>query len=245
VPSCMLIHSLVHPLHPTDTSHTCIPFRQAKRTRAGMECQNTNSQVDHDLRFEPTDKHMDNLARLGLKDLTRHAPQWKSTLGKHVRGRAHFDMQPTDPQNNIKGTGNCELWNTQVDLIRTPPVQETTHASEQYGTPSQPPQAEDWLTKVTLPKFRTLPEVTCVYGRDGKCCQIKLLSLQSMRLSTSTDIQHHHPSAPQHFTGCIQLCSSGAHALRNSPVRDLATEIQGFLHRLPRLLKTGNNTKAK
>ena len=50
-----------------------------------------------------------------------------------------------------------------------PPVQETTHDSEQYDTPNQPPQAEDWITKVTLPKFQTLPEVTCVYGIDGKC----------------------------------------------------------------------------
>ena len=78
-------------------------------------------------------------------------------------------MQPTDPQNGIKGTGNCELWNRQVDLIRSPQVQETTQDSEQYDTPSQPPQAEDWLTKAALPSFQTLPEVTCVYGIDGKC----------------------------------------------------------------------------
>ena len=42
-------------------------------------------------------------------------------------------------------------------------------ASERYDTPSRPPQAEDWLTKVTPPKFHTLPEVTCVYGIDGEC----------------------------------------------------------------------------
>jgi hypothetical protein len=52
-------------------------------------------------------------------------------------------MQPTELQNDIKGTGNCELWNRQVDLVIPPPVQETTHDSEQYNTPSQPPQAED------------------------------------------------------------------------------------------------------
>ena len=89
-------------------------------------------------------------------------------------------MQPTELQNDIKGTGNCELWNRQVDLVIPPPVQETTHDSEQYDTPSQPPQTEDWLTKVSLPKIQTLPEVTCVYGRW------KML-------------RHHHPSAPQHF----------------------------------------------
>ena len=77
---------------------------------------------------------------------------------------------------------HCGLWNRQVDLIRPPPVQETTHASEQYDTPSQPPQAEDWLTKATLPKFQTLPEMTCVYGIDGK---------------------YSGTITPQHFTGCI------------------------------------------
>ena len=55
-------------------------------------------------------------------------------------------MQPFDPQNDIKGTGNCELWDRQADLIAPPPLQETTHDIEQYDTPSQPPQAEDWLT---------------------------------------------------------------------------------------------------
>ena len=76
--------------------------------------------------------------------------------GKHIMDNVYSDMQPTDPQNDVKGTGKCELWNRQVDLIRPPPVQKTTHDSEKYDSPSQPPQAEDWLTKVTLPKFQTL-----------------------------------------------------------------------------------------
>jgi len=78
-------------------------------------------------------------------------------------------MKLTDPQNDIKDTGNCELWNRQVDLIRPPPVQEAIHDREQCVTSSQPPQADDWLTIVTLPEFQTLPEVTCVYGIDNKC----------------------------------------------------------------------------
>ena len=95
--------------------------------------------------------------------------QWKSTLGKHIRDKVYFDMQPTDPQNGIKGTGNCELWNRQVDLIRSPQVQETTQDSEQYDTPSQPPQAEDWQTKVTLSKFQTLSPRGDMCVRHGKC----------------------------------------------------------------------------
>jgi len=109
-----------------------------------------------DIRTVPTDKNKDNLARQGLEDPNRRTPQWKFTLGKHIWDKVHYDMQPIDPQKTIKGTGNCELWNRQVDLIIPPPVQETTHDSEQYDTPSQPPQAEDWLTKFTLPKFQTL-----------------------------------------------------------------------------------------
>ena len=58
--------------------------------------------------IEPTDKDMDNLARQGRREVpNRHTSQWKSTLGKHVRDKDHFDMQPTDPQNDIKG--NFEL----------------------------------------------------------------------------------------------------------------------------------------
>jgi len=41
--------------------------------------------------------------------------------GKHIMDNVYSDMQPTDPQNDVKGTGKCELWNRQVDLIRPPP----------------------------------------------------------------------------------------------------------------------------
>jgi hypothetical protein len=53
--------------------------------------------------------------------------------------------------------------------IKPLPVQETTHNSEQNDIPGQPPKAEYWKIKDTLSKFQTLPEVTCVYGMDGKC----------------------------------------------------------------------------
>jgi hypothetical protein len=151
----------------------------------------------------------------------------KSTLDRQIR-KVHFDMQPTDPQNDFKGTGNCELWNRQVDLIIPPPVRETTHDSEQYDTPSQPPQAEDWLTKVTFPKFQTLPEVTCVYGMDGKCSG----TITPQRLIILQDAYN----SARH---------RGTHALLIPPVQDLATEIHpNLLHRLQRLSMTSNNTKA-
>jgi hypothetical protein len=64
-----------------------------------------------------------------------------------------------------------------------------THDSEQYNTPSQPLQAEDWPTKVTSSKFQTLPELTCVYGIDGKCSVIVIVTPQ--RLSILQDAWMH------------------------------------------------------
>jgi hypothetical protein len=50
------------------------------------------------IRTEPTDKNTDDLAlHKLLEDPNRHTPQWKSTLGQHIRDKVHFDMQPTDP----------------------------------------------------------------------------------------------------------------------------------------------------
>ena len=77
-------------------------------------------------RYEPTDKNLDNLARFGLGNSNRRTPQWKSMLGNHIREKVHFNMQPNDPQNTIKGTVNCELWNRQVDLITTSCTRDNT-----------------------------------------------------------------------------------------------------------------------
>jgi len=59
-------------------------------------------------------------------------------------------------------------------------------------------------------------------------------------------LRQHHPSTPQHLTGCILSARHrGTHALLNPPVQDLATEIQRLIYRLPRLSMTGNDTKAE
>ena len=121
-------------------------------------------------------------------------------------------MQPTDPQYDIKGTGNFELWNRQVNLIKPLPVQEATDDSEQYDTPSQPLRAGNWLTKVTLPKFQNLPEVTCVYGIDGKCSGTITPQCLSILQDAYNSARHR-----------------GAHTLMNLPVQDLATKIQGLV----------------
>jgi hypothetical protein len=109
------------------------------------------------LRTEPTDIQklgQPGLVRIGGSQQAYIPMEAYARLGKHIRDKVHFDLQPTDLQNDIKGTDNCEIWNRQVGLIIPPPVQGTTHDSEQYDTASQPPQAEDWLTKLHFPSFR-------------------------------------------------------------------------------------------
>ena len=89
---------------------------------------------------------------------------------------------------------------------------ETTHDSEQYDTPSQPLRAGNWLTKVTLHKFQNLPEVTCVYGIDGKCSGTITPQCLSILQDAYNSARHR-----------------GAHTLMNLPVQDLATKIQGLV----------------
>jgi len=93
--------------------------------------------------------------------------------------------------------------------VRPPPASTRDNTmTEQYDTSSQPPQAEDWLTKVTFPKFQTLPEVTCVYGMDGKCSG----TITPQRLIILQDAYN-------------SACHRGTHALLSLPVQDLAAEI--------------------
>ena len=151
---------------------------------------------------EPTDNNMDNLARQGLEDPNRHTPQWKFTLGKHIRDKVYFDMQPTDPQSDISGTGRCELRNRQVDFIRPPPVRETTHDNEQYDTPSQPPAPSRGLAnKSHTPKFQTLSKVTCVYGIDDKFSST--ITITPQRLSISQDA--YNPAHHQYIHALLNL----------------------------------------
>ena len=165
-----------------------------------------------------------------MKDPNRHTPQWKFTLGK--LSEAKFLFLPcnllTHKTISRAHTGDCELWNRQIDLTIPPAVQEATHDSEQYDTPSQPPIAEDWLTKATLAKFQALPEMTFVYGIDGKCSNT--ITPQRLRIIWDAYNSARH---------------RGVHALLNRPFQDLATKFLGLLHRLPQLSKTGNYTEAE
>ena len=70
--------------------------------------------------------------------------------------------------------------------------------------------------------------MTCVYDIDGKYSG----TITPQRLSILPDAYN-------------SACHRGVNTLRNPPEQDLATEIQGLLHQLPRLSMTGNNTKAE
>jgi len=119
-------------------------------------------------------------------------------------------MHPTDPQNDIKGTGNFEFGTDRFDFIIPPPEQETTHDGEQYDTPNQPPQAEDWMYLIRFYQiFQTLPEVCVSTAQMAN-------ALATSPLSASAFYRMH----------IISACHRGIHALLNPPVRDLATEIQ-------------------
>jgi hypothetical protein len=93
--------------------------------------------------IEPTCKNMDKPGPAELENPNSHTSRWKSTLGKHIRYKSILTCNLLTHNTNINGTGTCEPWNRQVGLIRPSLVQETTHDSEQYDTPSKLPQAED------------------------------------------------------------------------------------------------------
>jgi len=160
------------------------------------------------IQIEPTDKNMDNLA--GQRFQQAYSPNgslhWANISGTKFIVTCNLLTHKTTSR--IQATVNRTR---QVDLIRPLRVQETTHDSEQYDTPSHPPQAEDWLTKVRLPKFQTLQEVTRVYYIDGKCAGI--ITPQCL------NILHDAYNSARH---------QGKHALLIPPVQDLTTESMDY-----------------
>jgi len=162
----------------------------------------------------------------------RHTLQWKSTVDKHIRDEVHFDMQPTHwPTKQYQG--HRQLWTMEQagrsyrttsstrDNTWQWAIRHTTHLANCH-------KQRTGLQKVALPKFQTLPEVTCVYGIDGKCSG----TIIPQRLSILQDAYN-------------SACHWGANALLCPPVQYFATELQGLLHRLPQLSMTGNHTNLK
>ena len=94
----------------------------------------TSTMSTSGIKTEYTDKNLDNLARQGFEDPNRRTCQLKSSLGKQTRNKIHLDMHPTDPQNDINGTGNYELKQTGRS-DQSPTVHDAIHDSKQYHTP--------------------------------------------------------------------------------------------------------------
>jgi hypothetical protein len=75
----------------------------------------------------PADEELDNLERQGFSLDSEASHRWQTTQGHDIRKQAIFDRHPTNPHVDIKGTGSCEIWIREVELVRlqTTPRTET------------------------------------------------------------------------------------------------------------------------
>jgi len=64
------------------------------------------------------------LERQGFELNPNPTTTWHSTLGTHARTMGVIDMQPTNPQVDIKPTGKCKLWIRKVELMLRPQLLE-------------------------------------------------------------------------------------------------------------------------
>jgi len=102
-------------------------------------------------------------------------------------------MQSTDPQSDIKGTGNCELWNRQVDCIRPPPVHEATVSNTTH--PSNCHKQMNDQQKSHFPRARPSQKWHVSYDIGGKCSGM-------LRNSPLNIIQDAYNSARHQGTPC-------------------------------------------
>ena len=77
--------------------------------------------------------------------------QYVPTLQCRSPEQSQIDIQPTNPQADIKATGHCEYWITTIDLMTY--QEKSTLSSPDY---------------TMLPEVYT-DTVACTYNVDGKC----------------------------------------------------------------------------
>ena len=65
----------------------------------------------------PLDEELDNHERQGFSLDADPSQLWQSTRGQSIKSEATFDLQPTNPCVDIKGTGQCEVWTQEVELV--------------------------------------------------------------------------------------------------------------------------------
>jgi len=105
----------------------------------------------------PLDGKLDNIERQGFS-LDNSGNAWLSTQGDSIREKAVFDLQPTNPHMDIKGTGQFEVWVRHVELVHV-------------NTMNEEPKRE---TPINRSNRAPLPQITtakaaCVYNPGGQC----------------------------------------------------------------------------
>jgi len=146
----------------------------------------------------PLDEGLENLKRQGFCTSINHS-RWKSTVGKEIRSKACFNMQPANPHVDITHMGHYEVWIRTVDLVRLKddivqnrsPLINVTH-------------------KASLPKLYEAR--ACIYKPGGKC------------IGMTTHERFHLLRERFH-----EAQNNGLHRNMSSPVQCLASEIAGLL----------------
>eukprot|EP00983_Pelagomonas_calceolata_P047676 1140750-Pelagomonas_calceolata.AAC.6 len=93
-----------------------------------------------DLSIAAADLQIDNLQRQGFEK-TLKTNTLKQKLDTDLRNKAIFDINPTNPQADIHGTGRYEFWITTVDFVRPKPnnITDPHPRADTAHSPSTPP----------------------------------------------------------------------------------------------------------
>jgi len=113
-----------------------------------------------DLSLPTADSDLSNLERQGFTNID-NSNEWKQKLDTELRNKVIFDLNPTNPQADIKPTGSCEFWLHEIDLVK-------------YKDEQAPPDTDPHNQSLRPPPPLTLPEIykahmACIYNTQGKC----------------------------------------------------------------------------
>ena len=109
---------------------------------------------------------MDNLAWRGLEDPNRYSPQWKTNTRQTYQGQSSFRHAAYWPAKQYQG--HRKLW-TRNQTGRSYQTTSTTRETHDWAIQHAHLAATSRGLANKSQIFQTLPEVTCVYGIDGKC----------------------------------------------------------------------------
>ena len=165
----------------------------------------------------PLDLELDNLERQGFQVNSEGTYQWQSTQGHSIRSKATFDMQPTNPQVDIKATGQCEVWVRDVEVVHIKDAHQPTNRSDRIS-PHNP---------ASFPTTQMV-KAACVYNPEGKC--IGMMTPERMHLLKS----------------CFDDAQAqGMHAGMTPPVHTFASELAGLLSERNKRLNPKGSTVTK